>query len=137
MSAARPRLAFGLLLSGGRVLLVHRAPGRADYPDTWDLPGGHIEPGEGPAAAMRREVREELGIEVTAHTELDFPPTFFPRAQTHVFAVTGWRGTPHNAAVDEHDDLGWFDADEVGGLRLGDDGFRAWLQGVLRPGPAP
>ncbi|MBF6262897.1 NUDIX hydrolase [Nocardia farcinica] len=55
---ASARLAAGALFRDGeRVLLVHKV-----YGDGWDLPGGYVEPGESPAAACRREVREELGI---------------------------------------------------------------------------
>ena len=57
---ATPRVAAGaLFLDGaGRVLLVHPT-----YKDTWDIPGGYVERGESPAAACRREVREELGLD--------------------------------------------------------------------------
>ncbi|MDD7965892.1 NUDIX domain-containing protein [Actinomycetospora lemnae] len=59
-SFATPRVAAGALFvaSDGRVLLVHPT-----YKDTWDLPGGYVERGESPAAACRREVLEELGID--------------------------------------------------------------------------
>ena len=42
------------LLRDGRVLLVHRHPLRENYPDCWDLPGGHVESGETPTEAARR-----------------------------------------------------------------------------------
>jgi 8-oxo-dGTP diphosphatase len=37
---------------------------RTKYKDYWDIPGGYVEPGESPHDAARREVREELGIDV-------------------------------------------------------------------------
>lgn len=56
------RMAAGVLISDwdGRVLLVQPA-----YKPTWEIPGGVVEAGEAPRAAARREVGEELGIEVT------------------------------------------------------------------------
>ncbi len=59
-SFATPRVAAGALFfdKQGRVLLVHPT-----YKDTWDLPGGYVERGESPAAACRRELREELGLD--------------------------------------------------------------------------
>ncbi|SNY89111.1 ADP-ribose pyrophosphatase YjhB, NUDIX family [Nocardia amikacinitolerans] len=56
---AQARMAAGaLFVRGDDVLLVHKT-----YGDGWDVPGGYVEPGESPAAACRREVREELGID--------------------------------------------------------------------------
>jgi 8-oxo-dGTP diphosphatase len=46
---------------GRRVLLVRR--GRAPSLGEWTLPGGRIEPGESPEAAVVRELREETGVE--------------------------------------------------------------------------
>lgn len=60
-SFATPRVAAGALFNDdeGRVLLVHPT-----YKDTWDIPGGYVERGESPAAACRRELHEELGIDL-------------------------------------------------------------------------
>lgn len=57
---ATPRVAAGALFfdNEGRVLLVHPT-----YKDTWDIPGGYVERGESPAAACRRELAEELGLD--------------------------------------------------------------------------
>ena len=57
---------------GGRVLLCRMAPDRGVFPGQWALPGGGVEPGERLEAALRREVREELGIDLEAATPLLF-----------------------------------------------------------------
>ena len=64
-------IAGALLVRAGRVLLVHRHPRREAYPDCWDLVGGHIEPGENPMEALRRECREELGVDIEAFVRFD------------------------------------------------------------------
>ncbi|MFI5273382.1 MAG: NUDIX domain-containing protein [Ktedonobacterales bacterium] len=46
----------------GRLLLQHRGADAPTSPNQWSLPGGHIEPGETPEQAARRELREETGL---------------------------------------------------------------------------
>ncbi len=63
--AANPNLlvvAAAMVDGEGRVLLQQRAPGR-HMEGLWEFPGGKIEQGERPEAALARELREELGVE--------------------------------------------------------------------------
>lgn len=53
-------IAQGVLRDGERVLLCELV-----YKQEWDLPGGVVDPGESPAQCVVREVREELGVDVT------------------------------------------------------------------------
>ena len=48
---------------GGRILVSQRGPG-VGQPGRWEFPGGKREPGERDAAALAREIREELGVDV-------------------------------------------------------------------------
>lgn len=124
------RVAAALLARDGRVLLAHRHPDRRWFPDCWDLVGGHLEPGESPEEAARRECHEELGVRIGdpapllrhSHGGLDL----------HAFLVTQWAGEPANAAPDEHDDLAWFTAEEIDGLHLADAALRRHLQEAAR-----
>lgn len=71
---AAPRtVVVGLVWNADRRLLFCRmAPDRGVFPGQWGFPGGGIEPGERMEDALRRELREELGIEVA-----DVRPAFF------------------------------------------------------------
>jgi len=56
---AKPVMAAGALFvnEAGRVLLV-----KPTYKETWDIPGGYVEPGESPTQACAREIKEELAL---------------------------------------------------------------------------
>lgn len=56
------RAAGILFVHAGCVLLLKRAESAQDAPGTWGFPGGHIEPGETPEQAARREFQEECGL---------------------------------------------------------------------------
>lgn len=58
----------GILWKDGRYLGVRRPEGKA-HAGLWEFPGGKVEPGEDPAAALVRELEEELDIRVL---EVDF-----------------------------------------------------------------
>jgi 8-oxo-dGTP diphosphatase len=128
---ARTQIAVAALVRDGLVLLVHRHPSRRWYPDCWDLAGGHVEPGESPHEAVRRECFEELGVRV--HDPLLIPMTVIdPTLQMHAFLVTQWEGEPVNAAPDEHDGLRWFGPSDLAELKLADPGTLPSILGALR-----
>ncbi|WP_430389385.1 (deoxy)nucleoside triphosphate pyrophosphohydrolase [Blastomonas fulva] len=58
-----PVVAALLVDGGGRLLVQQRPPGKM-MAGLWEFPGGKIEPGETPEAALARELGEELGIQV-------------------------------------------------------------------------
>lgn len=62
-SASLIVVAAALVREDGRVLVQRRPPGRA-MAGLWEFPGGKLEAGETPEAALARELREELGIAV-------------------------------------------------------------------------
>ena len=55
-------VAAALIRRGDRILVSQRLTGKPD-PLKWEFPGGKLEQGESPEAALERELREELGIE--------------------------------------------------------------------------
>ena len=133
-------VSVGALVEDGRVLLVHRSPSRRWYPDVWDLPGGHVEPGESGLEALTRELDEELGVQVRADdcepvTTLDLTAgDGVGRLQLSIWSVRRWSGAPVNRCPDEHDQLGWFAADDLAGLTLAHDHDPDLLAGLVRGG---
>ena len=79
----------------GEFLLAQRPDGKA-YAGYWEFPGGKIEPGEAPRAALARELKEELGIEVTAATPWITRIYAYTHAtvRLHFFRVSAWQGEP-------------------------------------------
>jgi 8-oxo-dGTP diphosphatase len=128
---ARARIVAAVLRAGNRMLLCHRSAGRRWYPDVWDLPGGHVEDGELPGAALVRELREELGIAIPAPSG---PPLREIRADTfdmQIWLVDGWTGTPINAAPDEHDAIAWFEETDLAELHLAHERYLPAFTEVL------
>ena len=113
----RIQISLAALVRDGLVLLAHRHPARLRYPDCWDLVGGHVESGELPQHAVRRECLEELGVHI--HDAVPIPMTISnPALDVHAFLVTHWDGEPVNAEPEEHDDLRWFRPSELANLNL-------------------
>jgi len=105
--------AAALIDADGRILLARRPEGKK-MAGMWEFPGGKMEPGETPEAALSRELREELGITASPY---DFAPFVFashPYEGFHllmpVFLCRRWRGTP---TPREGQALAWVEPDRL------------------------
>jgi ADP-ribose pyrophosphatase YjhB (NUDIX family) len=100
----------GILERDGRVLLARRA--HDPRKGHWDIPGGFVDEAEHPLDALRREFREETGLDVepAGFLRIDIEPY----DHRHVFSVT-WivhaGGEP--VAADDVEELRWFGPDEL------------------------
>jgi 8-oxo-dGTP diphosphatase len=96
-------VAAGVLIEGGRVLLTQRKAG-GHLAGMWEFPGGKVETGEDPREALRRELREELGIETTVGEVVDVAFHRYEDAEKAVlllfFEATRTAGSPEPRAVD-------------------------------------
>ncbi|HUP29626.1 MAG TPA: Nudix family hydrolase [Usitatibacter sp.] len=93
--AAITEVAAAVIERPGEFLLAQRPAGKP-YPGYWEFPGGKIEPGEDARAALTRELREELGIEVREATAWITRVYAYTHAtvRLHFFRVTRWDGEP-------------------------------------------
>ncbi|MFV3076561.1 (deoxy)nucleoside triphosphate pyrophosphohydrolase [Niveispirillum fermenti] len=89
--------AVALVDADGRVLLAQRPPGKS-MAGLWEFPGGKVDAGETPEAALVRELKEELGIDTA---ESCLAPIAFASHTYETFhllmplyAVRVWKGTP-------------------------------------------
>ncbi|MDO9320375.1 MAG: Nudix family hydrolase [Pseudomonas sp.] len=89
----------------GRILLARRAD-QQHQGGLWEFPGGKVEAGETVAAALRRELQEELGITVTSARPLIKVQHDYPDKQIllDVWLVSAFSGEPHGA---EGQPLAW------------------------------
>jgi len=80
-------------------ILIGQRKARGRHGLKWEFPGGKVEPGEEPRAALVRELREELGIDAQIGEEIeryDFSYDTQPTTHLIFFRVTEFVGEPEN-----------------------------------------
>jgi 8-oxo-dGTP diphosphatase len=89
--------AVALVDADGRVLLAQRPVGKP-MAGVWEFPGGKVDPGETPEAALIRELTEELGIDVTASCLAPFAFASHSYPDFHLlmplYVCRKWSGIP-------------------------------------------
>ena len=103
-------VAAALIRKDGRVFSAQR--GYGPWRDSWEFPGGKVEPGETPEQALVREIREELDMEIVvegkaARAELDYPD--FHLIMDCFFCSIA-EGVPE---LREHEAARWLTPDEI------------------------
>ena len=121
-----------LLLRADQVLLGRRAADREWLPDAWDVFGGHIEPGEAPEHALRRELAEELGVIPLALRALGTLEATDGTWRLRMYAVDAWEGELVNRQPTEHAAMCWLPAAEATArLRTAHADFPAIIRAAL------
>lgn len=129
--------------ASGRVLIAQRPPGR-HMAGCWEFPGGKLEAGEEPLAGLRRELREELGIELGAAVPLLCLRYHYPDRQV---LLEVWRVLRYDGELRclDGQELAWVEPDELPGWDLLEadrpivtalrPGFSPAAGAIRRPGP--
>ena len=94
-----------VIIKDGRVFATQR--GYGEFKDGWEFPGGKIEPGESPEDALRREIREELEVEVNVGELIDTIEYDYPAFHLSMkcYAAAKWLSSTQLSSVD------WLPAD--------------------------
>lgn len=102
----------GALISGGRLLVAQRAR-PPELAGLWELPGGKVAPGESDAHALIRELREELGADVTVGAQVGADVELSPTMVLRAYRV---QLTAGQVQALDHRQLRWVAAAELDGL---------------------
>ena len=126
-------VAVALIDGDGRVLIAKRPEGK-QLAGLWEFPGGKVEPGERPEAALIRELNEELGIEVVESCLAPFVFTSHAYESFHLlmplYLCRRWSGVVQNR---EHAALKWVRPDRLADYPMppADEPLVAWLRDLL------
>lgn len=106
-------------LSAPSRLLAARRTAPEQFAGQWEFPGGKVEADEDDVEALKREVREELGVEVQVGAELEGPDAdgwpLNDSAVMRVWLAVVTAGVP--AALQDHDELRWVSLQETSELK--------------------
>jgi 8-oxo-dGTP diphosphatase len=109
------KVVAGLLLQEETVLACQRK-GDAVFPLKWEFPGGKVEEGEDDRAALTRELREELAVEVQSATEILRYRYRYPdwnEVELTFFHVQSYQGRIKNLAFES---MAWVPPDQLESL---------------------
>ncbi|WP_201463402.1 (deoxy)nucleoside triphosphate pyrophosphohydrolase [Brevundimonas aurantiaca] len=126
-------VAVALIDVDGRVLIAKRPEGKT-LAGLWEFPGGKVEPGERPEAALIRELREELGIEVSESCLAPFVFASHAYDSFHLlmplYLCRRWDGV---VAAREHAALAWVRPNQLSDYPMppADEPLVAWLRDLL------
>lgn len=106
------RVAVAILRRNGKILICQRKKG-SPYGLKWEFPGGKLEPKESVHECVRRELREELCLEVKEIRRMEFNVSHYDDGKTYEVAycfVSNFEGEPTNNVFE---DIRWVTLDDL------------------------
>ena len=108
-----------LVDSQGRLFLARRGPRTGNEQGLWEFPGGSVEFGETLSAAIKREMREEFGIEIDVDELIDVADHILVDEKQHWVSPTFrgriLSGEPSIQEPGKCSEIGWFSAEDAPG----------------------
>ena len=126
-AVAPVRVAVGVLFHFGKIFLQRRSLNDENFPGAWECPGGGVQAGETRQEALKRELREELGLtDVRVEHEIwtGANEGYKNRRFEFTFYRVAFDGLPN--AIDGQADAGWFTLDSAAQLPLTPANMLAW-----------
>ncbi len=105
-------VAVGVIRRNGKVLIGQRKK-NGRYGLKWEFPGGKLEPGEDVEQCLRRELREELSIEIESVERIETMDAYYEDGGLFRVAfcfITGIAGTPQNNTFEQ---IRWIEIDAL------------------------
>jgi len=133
-SAAAIRVVAGLIYKEGRLLVCQRR-GDGVFPLKWEFPGGKVEKGENDLDALRRELREELAVEVRGAgliSQYDYSYAEGPTVSLRFYHVHELAGKAANLVFEQ---ISWCKLADLAGLDFL-EGDRPLIQRLIIEGSA-
>jgi len=109
------RVVAAVIRRGDEILACRRRPGISSA-GLWEFPGGKVERAETPEAALAREIREELGIDIRVGTLLDRSTTPLDSGRLIDLACYDARAETLPTQSLDHDELRWLRPNELGSV---------------------
>lgn len=90
------KVAIAVICDEANQILITQRPFHATHGGCWEFPGGKVEPHESPEGALKREIKEELGIELNHSKLIGEIQHQYPEycVQLLIFLVSEFSGTP-------------------------------------------
>ncbi|MBI5530559.1 MAG: NUDIX domain-containing protein [Candidatus Doudnabacteria bacterium] len=116
MEKIRPKIGIGMYITDGKgnlLMMLRKGPNEAG---TWSPPGGHLEMGESFLECCKKEVKEEVGLDLEDIEMLGTVNNIFSEQKHYVnvdFLIKGVSGKPIIGESDKCAEIGWYSIDNL------------------------
>lgn len=116
MKTVRPKVGVGVYITDGKGNVLMMLRKSSHEPGTWCPPGGHLEMGESFLECCKREVKEEVGLDIEDVEFLGAVNNIFSLEKHYVnidFLAKGVSGAPKICEPDKCAEIGWYQLDNL------------------------